>query len=136
MEEIELIVNKNLEKLLKEGNYILSRESFGGNGGYHNGNPCAGLNFKFDEYTGEITYLGNAPGTNGIFRVELKKVGEEVYQRVFKIIQISIKNGTQYVKIEDANLPERTKSVLEKTVEKYNNYNQYSRLSLSHTFTK
>ncbi len=133
MEEIELIVNRNLEKLLKEGDKVLLRESFGGNGGYHNGNPCAGLNFKFDEDTGEITYFGNAPGTNGIFRVELKKIGEEEYQRVFQIIQISIKNGMQYIKIENANLPEKTKSVLEETVK---SYNQYSRLILSHAFTK
>ena len=111
------------------------RESFGGNGGYHNGNPCAGLNFKFDEDTGEITYFGNAPGTNGIFRVELKKIGEEEYQRIFQIIQISIKNGMQYVKIENADLPEKTKSVLKETAKKYN-YIKYSRLSLSHTFTK
>ncbi len=111
------IVNKNLELLINEGYQMLLRESFGGNAGYNNGNPCAGLNFKFDETTGEITYFGNQPPTNGIFRVELDQNSWNL-----KIIGIYVREeGMKYVDISSSHLDEYVKGVLIKTAEEFNN---------------
>lgn len=57
------IVKKNLEKMCgsNEGDMqsLLAVESFGGNAGVWRNCSCAGANFYYDGYDGEIVYFGN-----------------------------------------------------------------------------
>ena len=71
------MVRKNLKLMTgkKEGqmSYQLRNESMGGNAGKHQGRPCMGANFWFDDKTGEIKMFTNdtapAPYKEGQFKV-------------------------------------------------------------------
>jgi len=120
---IEKIVEANLKKMFgtKEGEmqWLLVRESIGGNAGLYEENneiyPCVAANFYYDE-KGRIICFSNRPqtGFHGTFRiaVDIRNALKHKKKRssFFKIVNIYVKKDT----------PETAIKVLEESAERYN----------------
>ena len=110
------IEEENLEKLLKDK--TLLRESFGGNGGFYNDYPCAGLNIRVDNL-GRIEYIGNHEEVNYTLRVCLVSNENSYHFEIEGIYRNMVKDGV--IKIARVNEPKnRAEKVLIKTMKLYN----------------
>lgn len=131
---MEHTIRKNLD-IMKgartEGHmeYLLTRESFGGNAGYtSDGRSCAEANFYFDKTNGEIKYFGNFQNvpeqirskySSGSFRVALdSKIWRlEIVDMFYSMDEFPhrVERISDTSEVSDA-----VKKVLKLTVELYN----------------
>lgn len=137
---MEEILRKNMERLLgeEEGslNYALkhSPESMGGNAGHWRGYPCMGVNFYFNQNTGEIVYFGNTQAVpqeirshaHGTFRMAInftRKLIEEIIEAKKNGVEIKRLDGTDrriIGKSAYGNPSDLALRVLEETARRYN----------------
>lgn len=109
------IVRLNIKKM--KGNEkgdlmpLIMGESFGGNAGRYQGNPCVGANFYFDRQSGEIKYFENCQNVPDEIRNQHR---EGILTLVFK---------DNYLKVIDAKFSrasDNARKVLEETMVQYN----------------
>jgi hypothetical protein len=109
----EKIKEENLKKMegMSEMYKFLSKESFGGNAGYYEGEPCGAANFYYDA-SGRIVKFSNWP-EEGLYRGTFKVVFHPASDWPFgKIVGVYL----------DKNSPEESKRILQETAEEYNKY--------------
>jgi|GEM_PF-6052102 len=109
----EKIKEENLKKMegMSEMYKFLSKESFGGNAGYYQSEPCGAANFYYDA-SGKIVKFSNWP-EEGLYRGTFTVVYHPGSDWPFgKIVGVYL----------DKNSPEESKRILQESVEEYNKY--------------
>jgi hypothetical protein len=117
------IIAKNLEMMLtkKEGYMLslISSESMGGNAGSWKGYTCVGVNFSYNQDTGEIMHFENTPDIPSAFMK---------YPSHFFRVAIDFKDSRGYLILDYVNpraASEDAKKNLEETVRQYNNMSKF-----------
>jgi len=109
------IVRSNLKKM--KGNEtgdmmpLVTGESFGGNAGRHEGNPCTGANFHYDRLTGEIKYFENIQNVPDDIK---NKYREGIFRLAFK------DNYLEVIDVRASKPSDNARKVLEETIVQYN----------------
>ncbi len=101
----------------------LGTESFGGNAGYWESFPCAGVRFYYDRGTGEIVTFGN-------FQNVRRQIRENFPEGIFKVAILMgskkprVKRDLDYriieIYYESAQILDVSRQVLEKSMEEFN----------------
>lgn len=115
---MEEIIEKNLKKMRGvergEMQYLLMRESFGGNAGFWKNCSCACTNFFYDKKNGEIIYFGNIQDVP-------KDIVKNYNEHRFRI---ALDNKIWKIRIADYKAPKKAsrkaRENLEETVRRYN----------------
>jgi len=112
------IIEKNLGLMISsnEGGMsnLLCNESLGGNAGFYKNCSCAGANFFYDKFTGEIIYFGN-----------IQNVPKEIVKRYpeyhFRIALDLWNNKTHIINFKaPRGTTKEAKKTLEETAKEFN----------------